>query len=176
MALAVLEFLCWEAALFSAAVALARRLGRSAVERCLLALAIEVALESSIAGLFSFTGMNSRGAYWIAAAVCAAYGWRSFGRVRPVRSSYGFLAIAALVTPLVLLAFHPVDEIDSINYLHYLIDWMANRSTPYNFATYYVAFWELSFLPTWVVTGFDWFFPLLAMKSLAIFALGAWLL
>jgi len=76
----------------------------------------------------------------------------------------------------VLLAFKPVEEIDSINYLHYLLDWMANRATPYTFATNYVAFWELSFLPTWTVTRVDLFFPLLALKSVVLLALSGWLL
>ena len=86
-----------------------------------------------------------------------------------------FALLAALAVPLVCLSFHPVEEIDSINYLHYLIDWMGNRATPYIFATNYVAFWELSFLPAWTVTGVDAFFPLLALKSLALLALAAWL-
>jgi len=86
-----------------------------------------------------------------------------------------FALLAALVVPLLCLAFRPVEEIDSINYLHYLIDWMGNRATPYTFATNYVAFWELSFLPTWMVTGVDGFFPLLALKSLILLALAAWL-
>src|SRR3569832_568311 len=83
--------------------------------------------------------------------------------------------MAALATPLILLAFRPVDEIDSVNYLHYLIEWMANRATPYSFATWYVAFWELSFLPTWTVTGVDLFFPILAFKGVAILGAAAWL-
>ena len=52
---------------------------------------------------------------------------------------------------------------------------MANRATPYTFATNYVAFWELSFLPAWTITGLDAFFPLLALKSIALLALAAWL-
>src|SRR6185503_6396001 len=67
------------------------------------------------------------------------------------------------------------EEIDSINYLHYLIDWMANRATPYTFATNYVAFWELSFLPVWTVTGVDLFFPLLALKAVVLLGLSLWL-
>ena len=189
MLFALLEFTCWEAALFAAAIALAGEVGRSAEERCLLILAIEVALESSLAALFSFTGTNSPAAYWIAGAVCVAaafaapsgrHALRAFfgtlGRLHLFRARYALAVSGALLAPLALLSFHPVDEIDSINYLHYLIEWMANRSTPYDFATYYVAFWELSFLPAWVVTRVDLFFPLLALKALLLLALAAWLL
>ena len=53
------------------------------------------------------------------------------------RRSHGedwrYAAVFGLTVPLVLLAFRPVEEIDSINYLHYLIDWMGNRATPYVF-------------------------------------------
>ncbi len=178
---ALLEFTCWEAALFAAAIVLAGKTGRRGAERWLLVLAIELTLESSLAALFSFTGINSRAAYWGAAAVCAA-GAYLFRSRRPAwrlprRLVRGAAVVpAALLAPLVLLSFHPVEEIDSINYLHYLIEWMANRSTPYDFATYYVAFWELSFLPAWTVTRLDGFFPLLALKALVLLALAAWLL
>ncbi|HWC98517.1 MAG TPA: hypothetical protein VG456_17275 [Candidatus Sulfopaludibacter sp.] len=170
MALALLQFVCFQAALFAAATALVGR--RPAA--LLLVLAVELTLESSLAALFSFTHANSPVAYWIAALVCAVAAAAS-GRLRLPTIKVAPL-VAALLAPLALLAFHPVDEIDSINYLHYLIEWMANRATPYDFATYYVAFWELSFLPTWVVTKLDVFFPLLALKALAIFALAAWYL
>lgn len=186
MLIALLRFACLEAALFAAAIALVGRLGKNAEERLLLILAVEVTLESSLAGLFSFTRTNSAAGYWIAAAACAIGAlagrralrefFKTIANLHLFRARYALPLLAALLAPLVLLAFHPVDEIDSINYLHYLIDWMANRATPYDFATYYVAFWELSFLPAWVVTGFDYFFPLLALKSLVLLALGAWLL
>ncbi|HEY2017178.1 MAG TPA: hypothetical protein VGH38_26920, partial [Bryobacteraceae bacterium] len=180
ISLAILRFAVWELALFAAAVRIAEWLGWSKPERpeekWLAVLALQVTLESSFAALFSFTGMNSAAAYWIVAAICLL---TLLGR--PVRrlslppDSLHAALIASLLTPLVLLAFKPIQEIDSINYLHYLIDWMANRATPYTFATNYVAFWELSFLPAWMLTGVDLFFPLLALKAVLLLGLAAWL-
>ncbi len=77
--------------------------------------------------------------------------------------------------PTILSLLSSRGKIDSINYLHYLIEWMANRATPYTFATNYVAFWELSFLPTWMVTRVDLFFPLLALKAVVLLGLALWL-
>ncbi len=190
--LAILRFACWETALFAASIAIARALGcrgaRRVEEKILAVLAIQIVLESSFAALFSFAGINSPAAYWIAAAVCllAAVATRG-GREALVRAAADVrtaeifrypraaACAAGFLTPLFLLSFHPVDEADSINYLHFLIDWMANRATPYAFASNYVAFWELSFLPAWTVTGLDGFFPLLALKAVVVLALAVWL-
>jgi hypothetical protein len=175
MPAAILQFAALQAAFFALALVLTGRASRPA--DFLLVVAIELTLESSVAGLLSFTGTNSRAAYWLAAAVCAALAFVFRRRAALKLPSLRALPLViAVLVPLAFLSFHPVDEIDSINYLHYLIEWMANRTTPYDFATYYVAFWELSFLPTWVVTGVDFFFPLLALKSVVLFALAAWLL
>jgi hypothetical protein len=182
---ATLRFCAWEAALFGVAILLARRLGwkLADAEGWLAVLAIEITLESSIAGLFSFARMNSPAAYWTVAAVCAA-GAVLWGRLEPAHPRAGSClphmgwkagAIAALAAPLALLSFRGVEEIDSINYLHYLLDWMANRATPYVFATNYVAFWELSFLPAWITTRLDLFFPLIALKGVLLLGLAAWL-
>jgi len=189
---AILRFAGWETAVLAASIVLARALGRRGArpveEQILAVLGIGIVLESSFAALFSFTGTNSPAAYWIAAMACgagavatrygrealagAAGGLKTAGIFRYPRMSACF---AGLLAPLVFLSFHPVQESDSINYLHYLIDWMANRATPYCFATNYVAFWELSFLPSWTVTGLDLFFPLLALKAVLVLALAAWL-
>jgi hypothetical protein len=166
---AAAQFAVFEAAVFAASARLARRFG---ADRWLVILAIDIALEASLAQALSFAHLNSRWAYWAAALALAAYGrwpglkWPPAGRTAA--------AIAALAVPLLAVGFRPVDEIDSVNYLHYLIEWMANRATPYSFATYYVAFWELSFLPAWTVTGVDLFFPILALKGVAMVALAAW--
>jgi hypothetical protein len=69
-----------------------------------------------------------------------------------------------------------MEEIDSVNYLHYLIEWMGNRGNPHDFASYYSPFWEISFLPVWLVTRVDLFFPLLALKGVALVGIAAWLL
>jgi hypothetical protein len=169
-ALAILRFGAFEAAVFAASARLSRRFGP---DRWLAILAIDIAVESSIAGALSFARLNSPAPYWAAAVLLALYG--RWPRVEWTRWRPAAAVMMALAAPLVLLAFHPVEEIDSINYLHYLIDWMANRTTPYHFATYYVAFWELSFVPAWIVTGFDLFFPILALKGIALLAAAAWL-
>jgi hypothetical protein len=171
---AVLKFLVWEAAIFGVSVRLARLVEwETGTEEWLAILAIEVTLESSFAAALSFASLNSAVAYWVIAAVCMACARMP---KLPKTSSPWIPAIAALTAPLVLLSFRPVDEFDSINYLHYLIDWMANRATPYVFATNYVAFWELSFLPVWSVTRVDLFFPLLALKAVVVLALALWLM
>ena len=181
MIMATVLFLCWEGALFAMAVQLARLIRpRTSAEFWLIALSIEVTLESSIAGAFSFAHLNSRPAYWMAAALCAGVAAALHTRLAksptgPATADLRFAAIAALVAPLILLSFKPVEEIDSINYLHYMIEWLSNRATPYTFATNYVAFWELSFAPTWMVTGLDVFFPLLAGKGLVLMALAVWM-
>jgi hypothetical protein len=192
VSVAILRFACWEAALFAVAIVLERTLARRGARRLeetvLMVLAIEIVLESSFAALFSFTRTNSAPGYWTAAAFCAlaAAGTR-WGRESLRCASRGLKTaeifryprtaalFAGLLTPLIFLSFRPVQEADSINYLHYLIEWMANRATPYTFATNYVAFWELSFLPSWTVTGLDLFFPLLALKAIVLLALAAWL-
>ena len=182
---AVVRFACWESALFAVAIRLARlagwqrEKGEPAVcvaEFWLAVLAIQVTLESSIAGVLSFARLNSMFAYWIAAAVCIAGSVTIRRRQEWPRLAFGpHHIIGAFVVPLFLLAFKPVEEIDSINYLHYLIEWLANRATPYTFATNYVAFWELSFAPAWMVTRVDLFFPLVALKAVVLMVLALWL-
>jgi len=173
---ATLKFLFWEAAVLLAAMRLARAAGfRDGAGKWLGVLAIDVTVESSIAGLLSFAGWNSPILYWSFMAGLFLLGFRERPRLSALPHPRAWAFIAALTAPLLVLAFRPVEEIDSINYLHYLLDWMANRATPYTFATNYVAFWELSFLPVWIVTGVDLFFPLLALKAIAMMGAALWL-
>jgi hypothetical protein len=172
--LALVKFLAWEVAMLAASTRLARLFDwRSPAEEWLGILAFDVTLEASIATAFTFARINSVAAYWIIAALCLA-----IGRIPklPKVSAPWLPVMGGLAAPLVLLSFRPVEEIDSINYLHYLIDWMANRASPYVFATNYVAFWEFSFLPVWTVTRVDLFFPLLALKAVVMLGLALWLI
>ncbi len=176
MILALARFAAWELAAFAASWRLARWLigKRPAVEFWMAVLAIEVALEASVATVFSFAHANSPAAYWAVAAVLAAAGLRP-ARPKLGRAGWTAAILAALAVPVILTGFRPVEEIDSVNYLHYLIDWMGNRGNPYEYANYYIPFFELSFLPSWVVTRVDWFFPLMALKPVVLTGMGAWL-
>src|SRR4051812_10282602 len=107
--------------MFLAALRLARLAGlREGAERWLGVLAIQVALESSAAAVFSFAGWNSAPAYWAVAAICLAVGWREWSGFAVLPRRRAAAAVVALAAPLCVLAFRPVEEIDSINYLHYL--------------------------------------------------------
>ena len=186
--LALLRFTAWEAVLLAAAGRLAQAAGWGAddkpprAERWLVVLGIQVALEATLATAFSLARLNSPAAYWIAAVVCAV-GCLASGRAGAMRAAAGqpfwrhrAAAIAAISVPAILVGFRPIQEIDSVNYLHYLIEWMGNHGSVYDFASYYSPFWEISFLPAWTVTGVDLFFPLLALKGVALVALAAWVL
>ena len=182
-AVALLQFAGWELAVLAASRRMARWLRpEGGVELWLVALGIDVALEGSIAAALSFAHLNSAAAYWTAAAVLAGWGAaalvRELPRLRPAtwRAPAAAALLAALAVPVILTGFRPVEEIDSVNYLHYLIDWMGNRGNPYDFANYYVPFWELSFLPSWTVTRLDVFFPLVAVKAAVLAGLGLWLI
>src|SRR5690348_11177713 len=76
--LAGMQFACWEAAMLAAAIPLARSLRfhrfHLAEEQLHAVLAIDVVMESSFAGLFSFLGINSPAVYWVAAAACVVVG------------------------------------------------------------------------------------------------------
>ena len=108
--LAVLQFAAWEAAVFVASVRLARAFG---VDRWLGILAIDIALEASIAQALSFAHLNSAGSYWTIAVALAIFGrWPD---VKAPAAGRTAAAMTALAVPLIMLSFRPVDEIDSIN-------------------------------------------------------------
>jgi hypothetical protein len=176
---ALLRFALWEAALFLLALRLTRFLGwtKPGPESWLAVLSIQITLESSVAGALFFAHWNSQAALWVFAALAAGLAVASRPRLRweNLKAPVWPALVAALAAPLVLLSFKPVENIDSINYLHYMIDWMANRTTPYTFATGYGPFAEMSFAPSWMVTRVDLFFPLIALKSVLLVGLGAWL-
>jgi hypothetical protein len=183
-AAAGLLFAGWEAGVFFASARVARRvMGKAgAAEFWLAVLAIDVGLEASIAAGLSFAHANSPWVYGAIAVGLALWGKR-FRLPTPTGdwqskapAPLTVALIAALAVPVILTGFRPVEEIDSINYLHYLIEWMGNHGNPYDFANYYVPFWELSFLPAWTVTRLDAFFPLIAVKPVILTGLGAWVI
>jgi hypothetical protein len=182
--LALVRFVAWECCVFLASVRLARLAGFSQpgkvspAERWLAILAIDVALESSAATILSLAHANSVTAYWVAALVLLILGLVLPRDKQPLPTGGRLFLplLAAAFAPAILGAFRPIQEIDSVNYLHYLIEWMGNHGSVYDFASYYSPFWEISFLPVWTVTRVDLFFPLLALKGVLLVALAAWVL
>jgi hypothetical protein len=174
-----LLFLLWEIALLAAAarVALALMAKRPAEEFLALLLSADIALGSLAASAVSFARVNSVAAYVSIAVVLLAAGARTWvarelaARLRQLvlwRMPWMAVLICTATLTVFLIALKPIDEWDSINYLHYLLDWRANRITPYTFATNYVAFWETSFLPPLVLARADWFFAFVALKPVLL--------
>jgi hypothetical protein len=161
-------FLFWELSLLAFALGVVRRL--RIPEVWLGALAVQVLASSLAATAVGFARVNHAGVYGGLAVVALAAGvvmkpaWRW-----PTRWE---LAGAAFTGWLFLHGYRPVDEIDSLNYLHFLLEWMNNRLTPYSFSTNYVAFWELGFVPSWVLTRSENFFPFVGLKAVLV-AVGA---
>jgi hypothetical protein len=188
---AILLFAGWELAVGAAAAQLVYLLGwnrkdEPSPEQAFAAwLALDIAIACAMASLFSFARFNHRVVYALAGAALALAGFAFPRALRGFVASLRRLAIfddrltlagiLALWTPVVCLSFRPVGEIDSLNYLHFLLEWMTNRATPYAFASNYVAFWESGFLPSWILTRTDLFFPLIALKAVVLVGVALYL-
>src|SRR5262249_8445229 len=102
---ATLRFLCWELAAFAAAAWVVRKLDVVGVERWLLLLAVQVTIESSVAGFLSFLGWNSPAIYLVAGAIMLLGLPALRSKIEPVPRAWA--AIGALAVPLVFLSFRP---------------------------------------------------------------------
>jgi hypothetical protein len=72
-----------------------------------------------------------------------------------------------------LLAFtiRPIENVDSLANLHSVMGWVQNKTTPYEYANYYVPFWELSYVPALVLTHSDVFYWFNSLKPVLLLAL-----
>ena len=106
--LAILQFTAWE----GGGVRRQRPAGAAfRADRWLAILAIDMCIEASVAQALSFAHLNSPATYWAVAIALAIFGrWPGSEMARGGRTA---AVMAALATPLLLLAFRPVDEIDS---------------------------------------------------------------
>ncbi len=184
-------WLIWELGVFLAALRLLRVVGvtrdtaPSGAEFFACVAAADIVVASTLATAFSFARVNHPAVYVGTAAVLIVVCLVRTGRfptrgrngIEPPQRPWLLAGLAALFVPLVIVAFRPVQEVDSLNYLHFLVEWMKNRLTPYDFGLNYVPFWELGFLPVLTLARSDLFFGLVALKSLVVlggglFALG----
>ncbi len=145
-------------------------------ERLALLVALDIAAAGVAAAALTFLHANSPAAY----LGLAAAGLLLTARRAPLPSLGGrrwSLACAAgLFSLLVTAAVRPVEEIDSLYNLHYVLGWYRNRTTPFEFAYNYVPFWELTYLPALVIGRTDGFLWFQSLKAVALVGLLIFLL
>jgi hypothetical protein len=181
-------FLFWEIAILLAAtrIALAASRGAKSPAEEFFAVVVSAAMliEGIAASAISFAHANSIPGYTAVALLCLVCSARRavvaelLKRLRGLSLwQFGITAavLLAAAIPLFFLTLKPIDESDSANYLHFLLEWRAGRSTPYNFSTYYVAFGTSRFLPSLVLSRTDWFFGFVALEPVLLLGLGLYL-
>jgi len=90
--------------------------------------------------------------------------------------SWKILVMFFLILPLIISIIQPIENYDSLRFMYYIFDWSSNITTPYERAWSYVPIWELSYLPSFVISDSDNFFWLNSLKSLIIIGLGTYLI
>ncbi len=164
--MSMLAYLFWESAV-SALCFIALIWVQPSALKLALAIGLNIALSALCATLLSFLRLNSAAAYLALAALFSALaillGWRYRDRLihslqYRVRHVPQAMALWFTLGALLSLSIRPVEEVDSLYNLHYMMGWLRNTTTPYQFAYHYVPFWELSYLPGLALTHSDLFF------------------
>ena len=173
----IAQFLLWELGVSAICLAPALRV-RSLGNRLVLWLSLNILLSGFATTVFSFLGWNSAALYrgfaaaMLLVAVPLIWPRRQELAVR-LRISHpaSWLCVLFVMALLLGLAMRPVEEIDSICNLHSVMDWFENRTTPYVFANNYVTFWELTYLPGFVLTRSDLFVWFQSLKPVLLLGL-----
>lgn len=163
--------LVWEAGLAAACWALLRSVA-PIPERLALLVALDIATGGVAATALTFLHANSRGAYLTLAFVCLLFA----ARRAPLPAlewhpSWALGGGTVLFSILLVGVLRPVEEIDSLYNLHYILGWYRNQTTPFEFAYNYVPFWELSYLPALVVGRSDAFLWFQSLKAIVLVGL-----
>jgi hypothetical protein len=192
--LEILALVYWELCLLLASVRLAYIFGCKydvrnvhQAELLLAWLGINIILSAGIASVLSFAKFNGAGQYLVAATLLlVVLYFRSFSQlksdIRRLASMFdetvmgrpGWLWIVSLtlLLPALLKAMRPIDEMDSLYHLNFMLDWLSNKTTPYVFAHHFVLFWELTYIPSMAITRSDLFLWLTSLKPVLVVGLG----
>jgi len=163
--------LFWQAGLAAVCLLPLGRL-RPGADRLALWLAFQILAAGSVAGVLTFARANSPPAYWAVAAGCLLLGVLGRREIPEVRLGRPFGAgIVALAAVLLAVVLRPVEEIDSLYNLHYVLGWLSNDFTPFRFAYNYVPFWELTYLPGLLLAQSDAFLWFESLKAVALVGL-----
>jgi hypothetical protein len=150
---------------------------RSLALKVPLLIALNITVSALCAMLLSFLYWNHAFTYLVVAGALAGtavlIGWKRRAAVfsdldwAPKRGMESAL-LWFLLGSLLVLAIRPVEEVDSLYNLHYVMAWVQNKSTPYEFAYHFVPFWELSYVPQLVLGRTDAFFWFQSLKPVAL--------
>jgi len=86
------------------------------------------------------------------------------------------LVIIGTLLPFIFINIKPTHLSDDLYALNFAFDWMFNLETPYERAFKYVTQWEISFLPSMVITSTDNFLWLNSFKAVILIGLGTYLI
>jgi len=101
---------------------------------------------------------------------------RSLKNISTKVFNWKIVLLFILILPLLFSVMRPLSENDSLEQMNYILDWKFNESTPYDRYWNYVPIWELSYLPSLILTNSDNFFWFNSIKPLLIIALGTYLI
>src|SRR2546428_5196146 len=157
----------------------------------LTSIAISIILSSMIAAVISFLKSNGLIEYLLSASVLVIvlhftkpdnlkrYGdfiLSLFDKSDKILFNWKSIVIFSLLSPLFLMAIRPFEDYDSMFIAKFMLNWLFNHTTPYTNAFDYVSTWNLTFLPSMVITHTDWFFWIDSVKPVFIIGLGLYLI
>jgi len=180
----VWAYLFWEAGVSAVCLAAVVRF-RPLAMRLPLFLSLNLIVIGLSAASFSHARQNSPAGYLILAAVFLAVGAAlAWTHLRPcmrqlarlLQTSPRALAIWFALGALLALSIRPVEDVDSLYNLHYVVGWVNNLTTPYAFAYNYVPLWDLISVPALVLTRGDSFFWFNSLKPVLLLGITLWLL
>ena len=191
-----LLLLLYEFSILMACVSIFYMIGRgesmTRLKLAVLVISTSMAVSSLIATVLSFLQTSDTVYYLLLAGALAAalnllalVGGGVFGRGRYGDFLCGLahsafeslfsrkaLALLLLLLPLLFSVIRPPDEADSLAVLHSVLSMASSHQTPYSFYWNYVAFWELSYVPSLTITSSDNFLWLVSVKPVILIGLG----
>ena len=163
----------------------------SRIELVLGWISVSIILTSIIPSIFSFLKYNGIWQYIaIIAIICLILHLSKkselikykkflvlqFNNIFNFISDWRFLVTVAIIVPFFLVRIAPTSNTDDLYTLNFAFEWIFNQQTPYHRAFTYVPFWEMSFLPSLVISSSDNFLWLNSFKTLIIIGLGTYLI
>ena len=159
----------------------------SKAETVVFLISINIILSASFSSVFSSLQSNYSLNYLLIASIVAIalnFGFRKselkkyqnyilqlfnslFNRI----INWKVLVAFSLTLPILLSVIRPIDETDSLFQMNHILSWSFNLGTPYDITDRYVQFWNLSYLPSLVITNSDLFLWFNSLKPVIIIGL-----